>query len=170
MPDQPARGGLLTRMRRGRREPFAIATIAATPTDVWRLITDVTRIQEWWPRTLDGQVAEGEGLGREQIVRLDWGREPGIVRQRVVAFEPGRRYAWRVLSEAHGDRELPPLADTTVTIRIDPEGAISKVRIDGRFDPVGARGAVALRQLSKLARRSYKGALKNLQQLLAPHA
>lgn len=166
--DDSSRGGLLTRMRRGRREPFAGGTVTATPADVWRLVSDVTRIQEWWPRALDGQVAEGEGQGREQIVRLNWGREPGIVRQRVVAYEPNCRYAWRVLSEAHGDRELPPLTETTVTIRIDPENAISRVRIDGRFDPIGARGVLALRQLSRLAKRSYRQAVKNLESILAP--
>lgn len=163
--------GLLSKIRRGRREAAATATIPALPDDVWRIVSDVERIDQWLPRCRGGMIIDGDGLGREQVVRLDWGRQEGRIRQTVTEWEPGRLYGWQVISEAADDRVLPPLVNTKVLITIERDGLSgSKVTIRGAFDPVGARGVLALRQISRLARASYRKALKTLQVLAAPGA
>lgn len=159
------RPGLFGR-RLGRREATARRLMPATPPDVWRVISDVERIEQWWPRALGGLVVSGEDDGREQIVRLQWGSREGVVRQRVNRWEPGVRYGWRVLAESAGDKTLAPIAETNVTISVRHEGGQAAVEIVGVFEPVGARGGLAVRQLVKLARKSYVQALRNLDQLL----
>lgn len=159
--DRPA--GVFSRIRRGMRDVSVDQLVAAPAQTVWALVSDVARIAEWWPRAVSGEVVEGEGLGRVQTVRLDWGRVEGVVRQAVTEYQPGARYGWTVLSEAAGDRVLPPLASTHIVVEISSERGQSRVRIRAEYLPAGVRGAVALRQLSRLARRTFRKALNNLE-------
>lgn len=142
--------------------------IIATPRDVWAVVSDVSRAPQWWPRAKRGEVLDGEGAGRRQRLILNWGRNDGIVEQKVTEWDPPRRYAWRVESEAAGDRPLPPLGRATVLIEVLPEGATSRVRITGSWEATSARGFAALRQLVRAARVTYGKALKNLDRLLSP--
>ncbi|HEX9697439.1 MAG TPA: SRPBCC family protein [Actinomycetota bacterium] len=161
--------GIMSKIRRGRRDAAATATFPAAAADVWRVVSDVERIERWWPRALGGMIIDGDELGREQIVRVNWGRVEGRIRQRVIEWEPGSRYGWEVVSESAGDRVLAPLISTSVLVTVERDGvAGTRVTIRAAFDPVGARGVLALRQISRLARRSYRAALRNLRGVVAP--
>ncbi|HVL90631.1 MAG TPA: SRPBCC family protein [Actinomycetota bacterium] len=163
--------GIMSKIRRGRREAAATASIPAVPTDVFRVITDVENLPRWWPRVKKAMLIDGDELGREQVLTLDWGRQEGTIRQKVVEWEPGRRYAWTVVSESADGRELPPLVKTRVTVTIERDGMSgSRVEIRAHFDPVGGRGVLALRQISRLARASYRKALRDLRGVVAPGA
>ena len=152
--------------RRRKREATAEMMVAASSQDVWKLVSDVGRIQEWWPRAIGGEIANGEEIGREQIVRMSWGPREGKVTQKVTQWEPGARYGWRVTSEAADGKVLPPLSDTNVTVTIIREGAVSRVTIFATFNPIGPRGALALRQVMRAAKQTYRKALKNLDEQL----
>lgn len=163
--------GIMSKIRRGRREAAASASIPAVPEDVFRAVTDIESMPRWWPRVKAGMVIDGDELGREQVVKIDWGRQEGAIRQVVTDWEPGRRYAWKVTGEAADGTDLPPLVNTRVVITIERDGTSgSRVEIRGFFDPVGGRGVLALRQISRLARGSYRKALRNLREVVAPGA
>lgn len=167
LPEPPRPGSILGRIRRGGRDASAEAVIVAPVQTVWNLVSDVEQVGRWWPRAIDGLVVRDDDSGREQVVRLDWGSDEGRIRQRVVVWDPPRRYGWRVLSESAGDRPLQPLAQISVTVTIRAEGPLSRVSIAGDFLPAGARGALAVRQLARSAKRTYRIALRNLQEALA---
>lgn len=163
------RGFGLRRFRAGgKREVRVESTIAASPEAVWALVSDVERIQLWWPRAISGVVTGGEEIGREQVVVYDWGRRKGTVQQRVTAWEPPHRYGWRVTREQHGETVLPPVVDAQITIDVARAGALARVSIFASYEPVTPRGALALRQISRLARRTFRSALKQAQKVLLP--
>lgn len=143
------------------------AQVAASPTDVWNLITDIERIGAWWPRATAGEIIEGDGVGRRQRVVVDWGRQSGLIEQKVTQWDRPRTYGWRVTKEtstAKGD--LPPLADVQILVEIIPRGAISLVRITGELRPAGVGRIPALRQIARHAKIAYKHALKRLEAAL----
>lgn len=167
--------GKLNRAR--KREAEAEMRIPASPAHVWRVVSDVTRVAEWWPRALggtvlgdsgladtaqEGEMVEREDVGREQQVRLQWGRREGVVTQRVSQWEPGARYGWIVIGESVDGKELTPLTHTSVTIELHRDGPQTRVVIFGAFEPHGPKGTLALRQVVKLARSTYRKALKML--------
>jgi hypothetical protein len=139
------------------------AQIAASPSEVWNLVTDVTRINHWWPRATGGEVIDGEGVGRRQRVLIDWGRQTGMIEQTVVQWDSPRTYAWHVTKESTSKGELPPLADVQIVVEIRPRGAISLVRITGEYRPAGVGRIPALRQMTKHAKAVYKRALSQLE-------
>jgi uncharacterized protein YndB with AHSA1/START domain len=140
------------------------AVVAASPTDVWNLITDITRIDEWWPRATGGEIIEGEAVGRRQRVLMDWGRQTGMIEQVVTQWNRPRTYGWHVTKEVSTTKgELPPLADIQVVIEIIPQGPISLVRITGDYKPAGLARIPALRQMGRHAKIAYKRALKQLE-------
>lgn len=167
VPEMPRPGAILGRLRRGARDASAEIVVAAPPEAVWNLVSDVEQVRRWWPRAIGGLVVREDESGREQVVRLEWGRDEGRIRQRVVVWDPPRRYGWQVLSESAGERPLAPLAQIRVTVKIVAEGPLSRVSIEGDFLPAGARGALAVRQLARSAKRTYRQALKNLQDAFA---
>lgn len=141
--------------------------VAAAPIDVWNLLTDVSRIAEWWPRATTGEVVEGEETGRRQRILLDWGRQTGMTEQVVTHWDRPRLYGWHVAREVSTTKgELPPLADVQVTIEIVPQGPISLVRITGEFRPASIGRIPAIRELSRQAKATYRKALKRLEQAL----
>jgi uncharacterized protein YndB with AHSA1/START domain len=145
-------------------------TVAAVPADVWRLVSDPSRVPQWWPRARLGEVVSGEEAGRLQRVVLAWGRREGVVEQQVTVWEPPRRYAWRVTREAVGGQELPHVVEVQISIEIAPHGPITKVRAVGSYRPLGTQGVVASRQRSKLARKTFARAIRNVEAALAPRS
>jgi uncharacterized protein YndB with AHSA1/START domain len=146
------------------------AQVAASPNEVWNLVTDVTRIAEWWPRATGGEIIEGEETGRRQRVLVDWGRQTGMIEQTVVRWNPPRAYAWHVTKETSTAKgALPPLADVLILVEIIPRSGVSLVRITGELRPAGVGRIPALRQMARHAKIAYKRAVKQLEQaLLSP--
>lgn len=89
--------------------------IAASPAEVWGIVSDVRRTPEWSPEcrkviVLGGRVRQGAQL--IGINRLRWAIWP--TRSVVTAVEPKRRIAWHVrTSGARWSYELEPTATGT---------------------------------------------------------
>ncbi|MHB8511135.1 MAG: SRPBCC family protein [Actinomycetota bacterium] len=158
--EEPERPSLL--FGRRRKDASADSLVTATPSDVWNLVSDPEKIHLWWPRALGGVVKSGEEIGREQIIRLDWGRREGRVTQIVHEWEPGARYGWKVAREFAGDSVLNPIATIQVSITMRPELGRTRVSIAGHFEPIGSRGLIAVRQLIRSARITYRKALRGI--------
>jgi Polyketide cyclase / dehydrase and lipid transport len=99
---------------------------AAPPEVVWPLIADVRTWSEWGSWSASGYEAEGDpaphGVGA--LRRLV--RRPVVTRERVVTFEPGRELGYRLLSGL-------PLRDYRASLRIDPDGAGTRIRWQATF-------------------------------------
>jgi hypothetical protein len=72
--------------------------VAATPEDLYEMVSDVTRMGEWSPVCRECWWDEGGGpregawfTGRNETPERTW-----ETRSQVVAAEPGRRFAWEV--------------------------------------------------------------------------
>jgi len=74
-------------------------TTTATPSDVFNLITDVTRMPQWSPETiaatwLDGASGPAVGVrfkGTNKLGKNTWSTKP-----KITVFEPGRRFEFEV--------------------------------------------------------------------------
>lgn len=95
----------------------ADALVAATPMEVYNVVSDLTRSGEWSPECLGGEwisgtpstvgaVFRGKNLRSENVVgwaplvRGIWHTEC-----RIVEAEPGRTFRWMMLSHANEDQE-----------------------------------------------------------------
>jgi hypothetical protein len=90
-------------------EIHASTHIKAALDDVYRVASDITRMGEWSPECTGGEWTEGEpgALGARFRGHNQVGERTWNVECQVVDSEPGRRFAWAVLTAA-------PDADTAV--------------------------------------------------------
>jgi hypothetical protein len=121
--------------------------VAAPPGAVWALLADLDAWPRWGP-TVKGASLDGGGriLGRDARGRVR--TAAGIALPfRVSAFEPGRRWAWRVAGvEATGHGVEPAPGGSLAWIDLPLWAAV--------YLPVCRLG---LRRLARLAERSASG-------------
>lgn len=91
--------------------------INASPMQVWRAVSDPTRMPRWSPQTRKVIIRGGEAHLGSSMINLNR-RDVRVwaTRSRIVAFEPGKRIAWR-MQENHAtwSFDLEPLDDNTRT-------------------------------------------------------
>jgi hypothetical protein len=97
-----------------RVEITATTDVAAPADQTWAVLVDTAAYPDWNPliRRLDGRLAVGEGL--EVDFQPDPASPARTMRPRVVALEPGRRFAWL------GRLGLPGLVDGRHTFLVEP--------------------------------------------------
>ncbi|MBB5154282.1 SRPBCC family protein [Saccharopolyspora phatthalungensis] len=97
----------------------ASTRVSATPDEVYRIASDITRMGEWSPECTGGEWATGEPgtvgatvKGRNRFRDDTWTTEC-----EVTAAEPGRRFAWAVPTHS-------PTPDNSVwSFEFEPDGA-----------------------------------------------
>lgn len=89
--------------------------IAATPEQVWDLVSDLPRMSSWSPQVVKTIVRGGEvraGAKAININRSGWKLWP--TQSKVIAFEPAKRISFRVADNwLHWTYELTPIATGT---------------------------------------------------------
>jgi uncharacterized protein YndB with AHSA1/START domain len=121
--------------------------VAAGAEQIWQAISDVAAMTSWYPSAKRAETIDGpdEGVGRIQRVKFRREGRTGTVDAEVVAWEPGRRIAWRQLREFAGSKQSPLLArDFTTEVHIDeqPDGTCV-VSCSSSWVPVGIKGELA---------------------------
>jgi uncharacterized protein YndB with AHSA1/START domain len=135
--------------------------VAATPEEVWRVVSDPTRLPAWWPGVTRVEEASGEAWTsvlvspKGKVVRADYS---------LVEAEEPERVLWRhEVAESPFERLL---ADSTTEIALSADaegGTVVRVTLDqsprgwARFSPFQLRAA---------ASRQADGALEGLAGLL----
>jgi len=125
----------------------ARARSAAPPELVWELLADA----ESWPRWSgidEAAVEEGSGLGELRLFRT--GRY--VSRERVVAFEPERRFAYELVSGL-------PVRDyrAEVTLAPTPEGGTA-IRWRSTFErTIPGTGRLLRRRLGRFVAETAEG-------------
>jgi len=108
------------------REISAAVDIAATPDDVWDVLTDFDRYPEWNPfiREASGEARVGATLTLRMFPAH--GR-PTTFRPRVLAAEPGRELRWL------GRLVLPGIFDGEHRFELRSAGGVTRVVQSERF-------------------------------------
>jgi uncharacterized protein YndB with AHSA1/START domain len=139
-------------------------TLPAAPADVWRVVSDPTRLPQWWPGVSRVEEASPEAWtkvltsSKGKTVRADYTRREA---------DEARRLLWR--HEVEGSPFERILARSTTEIVLEPENGRTRVEIAVSQQP---RGWARLSpfQLRAAATRQVEGALEGLERVLGPGA
>lgn len=111
--------------------------IAAPPAEVYEIASDITRMGEWSPECTGGEWTRGDPgtVGASFQGHNRRGEHTWTAECEVVSAEPGRRFAWRVLTPADD------AAECVWSFDIDPDGdgALLTQRFVLRGVPEGMR-------------------------------
>jgi uncharacterized protein YndB with AHSA1/START domain len=138
-------------------------TIAAGSETIWDVVSDPTHLARWWPDVVRVEDATPDawtkvlGTPKGKTVRADFTR---------VAFDPGRRLAWRQEVEETPFERI--LSEAVTEIKLEPAGdGATRVEIRSRQRPRGlARlGSFMFR---RAARRKLDEALDGLERAVSP--
>jgi len=91
--------------------------ISAPPADVWRVVSDLSRMPQWSPQTRKTIIRGGPIHQGSLMVNVNRkGVRIWTTRSKVVAFEPDKRVAWKI-KENHAvwSFDLEPIGDGTRT-------------------------------------------------------
>ena len=126
------------------------AHVDQPPAALWPLVDDPRRLPEWFTFAEEGELLEGEGVGRRQRIYGRWGKKRSEVDQVVVEREEGRVLAWRHEAERLDGKPAPRFASETLfEIRLEPEGEGTRVRLHSRQEPAGRIRGLVIRAFGK---------------------
>jgi uncharacterized protein YndB with AHSA1/START domain len=139
-------------------------TLPAAPADVWRVVSDPTRLPQWWPGV--SRVEEASPEAWTKVLTSSKGKTVCADYTRLEADE-ARRLLWR--HEVEGSPFERILARSTTEIVLEPENGRTRVEIAVSQQP---RGWARLSpfQLRAAATRQVEGALEGLERVLGPGA
>jgi uncharacterized protein YndB with AHSA1/START domain len=139
-------------------------TLPAAPADVWRVVSDPTRLPQWWPGV--SRVEEASPEAWTKVLTSSKGKTVRADYTRLEADE-ARRLLWR--HEVEGSPFERILARSTTEIVLEPENGRTRVEIAVSQQP---RGWARLSpfQLRAAATRQVEGALEGLERVLGPGA
>lgn len=131
-------------------EIFGERYIDARSEQVWLMIDDTNCLARWLSFAQAIEVIDGNGLGRRQVVHGRFHPFCNGVEQEITQYEPARLVCWTHTGEHPSIPRVPRFdRTTTITVRLIPEGAGTRVRIEGSQEPAGLLRGLALRMLSR---------------------
>ena len=135
-------------------------TVAATPEEVWRLVTDPWRLPAWWPQVQ--RVEEASPTAWTKVLRSPKGRPIRADYTRVEASPPSR-LVWR--HEVAGSPFERILSESLVELGLDRNGGGTRVSITLRHRTRGLARFGSL-QVRMAALRQIDEALDGLERVL----
>jgi uncharacterized protein YndB with AHSA1/START domain len=130
--------------------------VAATPEEVWGLVSDPARLPQWWPGVTRVEEASEDAWttvlssARGKALRVDYSR---------VEAEPERRVVWRQEVEESPFERILASSTTEIALAEDADGTRVSVSLEqrprgwARFAPLQFRAA---------GRRQVQGAVEGL--------
>ena len=92
--------------------------IAAPPERVWRALTDVAELSEWFQVTIEGHIAPGSELWMTSVLPQHAGQRWPV---RILELTPPRRVVWQWHpGEVDPARDYSREPQTTVTFTLEP--------------------------------------------------
>ncbi|MFA4927518.1 MAG: SRPBCC domain-containing protein [Patulibacter sp.] len=137
----------------------ASTTVAASPADVWHLISDPSRSVAWWPHAERAEDVQGGRFtmvvrsSRGVPVRMDW---------RVAASRRERLQRWE--QDLAGTPFAAVLRSSAVEIRLEPDGDGCEITVIVERE-LENRGFVARRLGRRASRRHAGDALARLSRV-----
>ena len=117
---------------------------------IWPLLDNPDRLGTWFGGAERIELIDGAGLGRRQRLHGHWGRRRSEIDQEIVVYDPPRELAWRHLAERLDGRPAPRFAaETTMTIRLEPDASGTCVRLCSRQRPASPLRGLVMRAFGR---------------------
>jgi uncharacterized protein YndB with AHSA1/START domain len=134
--------------------------VSAAPEDVWRVVSDPTRLPQWWPNVT--RVEEASPEAWTKVLQSPGGKAVRADYTRIEAEEPVR-LLWRHEVEESPFERLLSASRTEIAMEPRDGGTLVRISVEhkprgwARFSPVQMRAA---------ATRQVAGALEGLARLV----
>lgn len=144
--------------------------VDASPEALWPLVSEPTRLSEWFTFADSAEVLDGEGLGRRQQIHGHWGKKRSEIDQVVTQWTPPAALAWRHEAERLDGKPAPRFAKSTeLSIHLEPAGnSGALVRLRSRQEPASALRGLVIRTVGR--RQVAKEIERSLERLAARFA
>lgn len=125
--------------------------VNASAEELWPLVSEPSRLAEWFTFAESAEVLDGEGLGRRQRLHGHWGKKRSEVDQVVTEWSPPTGLAWRHEGERLDGKPAPRFASSTeLSITLEPsECGYSRVRLRSRQEPASVLRGVVIRTFGR---------------------
>jgi uncharacterized protein YndB with AHSA1/START domain len=145
------------------------AVIEAAPDAVWEVVSSVERLPDWLVFAESAETVEGHEAGRLQRIHGRWGSRRSEVDQRITAFEPARRLAWRHEGERLDGRPAPRFAaETRFEVRLEREAGGTRVTMESVQVPASALKGLVMRLFgTRDLARGYERSLRQLDAVVS---
>jgi hypothetical protein len=145
------------------------ARVPAGADQVWAIVSDADRAQDWFDFSDRTDVVLGEGVGQRRLQYGHWGSKKSEVDQEVIAWEPGRLLAWKHLEERLDGKPAPKFAASTeFRIELDGDDEATTVRLRSTQEPASrVKGWVMKAFGTKDIERNLERSLERLTELVA---
>jgi uncharacterized protein YndB with AHSA1/START domain len=143
-------------------------TIPVPAARVWEVVSEATRLPDWYARAARAEVLEGSGLGRRQRLHSQWQGQDSEVDQLITAFEPERLLEWRHEAERLGGQPAPRFAsETVVRIELKADGSdATRMVVRSRQRPADPEKELAMRGNSEYLGKMLETSLERLERLV----
>jgi hypothetical protein len=145
------------------------ARVPAGLDQVWAIVSDPARAQDWFDFSDRTEVLAGEGVGQKRTQHGHWGRKKSEVDQEITAWEPGKLLAWKHLAERLDGKPAPKFAASTdFSIELNGDDQATTVRLRSAQEPASlVKGWVMKAFGTKDIERSLERSLDRLTALVA---
>lgn len=127
-------------------------TLAASPAQVWQVLGDYARLQDWHPAVSASSITKG-GAGAPGTVRALTLKDGGRIDEELLAYDgAAHTMRYRILSSPL------PVRDYASTLSVEPQASGSRLVWKGQFhrtDAVDDAGALSL--FSSIYRAGFDG-------------
>lgn len=121
------------------------AVVDAPVAAVWPVVSDATRLPDWFSFADRVDVVSGSGLGEARLQHARFEGRRQEVDQEVVEFTPERVIAWAHRAERlDGDPAQVRATGVVFRVELTAEGGATRVRLAQTLTPAGVGRAVAL--------------------------
>jgi hypothetical protein len=143
--------------------------LPVAPAQVWPVLTDLTRLNDWLPVKAEITLPPGVILAAPGIVvHVRRPSQLGMVEldQVIGICDPPRMLTWRNQNERLEGKPITQVKDFSTTISLIGEpGGRTRVTVRSSWTPVGVMGAAVSAMMKPRMAKEYDQALVNLEQI-----
>lgn len=150
----------------GRHEIRVEADIAASPKNVYEILTDPAATAKWLPNVLRIKPTNTKkGVGATRAVAIRMGNTDLLSHQRVVVAKPGKKFAWVHDQDFVDDEKFDLLTDVGTVFELETEGAGTRLLATAHFEPKGLKAKLAAPLFTHDVKKQMTSALENIKRL-----
>ncbi len=152
----------------GRHDLTFEETIDADLDEVWKLLTDVTKIPHWFPSCMSAKLVDAKrpAKGVKRLLHLDIRGKDVRSEQEINEYEPKTRFGWRHVDDTVDGEPFDMLEEAGLHFRLEGDGARTKVTAVADWETKGFKAMLAAPLVKKVVVDQTKGCLENLKGLL----
>ena len=150
----------------GRQEIEVDVKVAAKPGRVYEILSDPKKTGHWLPNVTKVKTTNTKkGVGATRTVAMRMGNTNLLSHQRVVAAEPGKRFAWIHDQDFVDKEQFDLLTDVGTVFELKQEGRGTRVKAVAHFEPKNIAARLAVPLFTQDVKKQMNAALDNLKRL-----